>query len=744
LDRLYCQGFFNTLFDSQQYAATHIENLISNGKSNLDSDCIAWYHQQKITYFEQFKYSFGLSSPLISLYDSVMKQLQMMANERELSGLTGDYSMVITDDHPQYIIFGDIQGAFHSLVRCLTYLYNNHLIDNQFKLVSPHTYIIFNGNVVSFLFNKLTFTYGVETLALVLTCIMRNPDHVMYVRGSSVLYDVLGLLEMISIVKYNFPTFPFFFKEIFKRFLLTLPQAVYSFSSSDSRQEALCISGENKLPIIPIDSIAKKKKKISKAYCYVRCEPITIHNVNAMESLVKVHIGSMDRNFECFDNRGLKFLYNQKNRGLWNVFSSPLPFYQQMLGFDRDAFVIAEQKHPIARTQLHVLTRPLTRQGLLFDQEIFDGGLGIVISDANKQMVQSAESIKLASAIYLTKAPSNIGQRLCAGLRLAELDINTSGGIHNKPLRINIVDTKYEASTARAVVEQLYYKKHIDMLVGAVGISSIQAYKYLVDEDKISLFFPSASGDYFHESEKSIIHINPSYDQEITALIHYAINKIHVQHIVFFYRDDKLGVDMMKVARRILKYYGIKDWFELPYKNNEVDFDQQITKIANELIDSIVFIGFPSEIIGFMKQLEGKRIENISTFSLSFSFDEVLELYFKRRGIPITFSQTVPEVSNSSSIPIVREFCQVCHRLRQESDVHSFKSFLEVKVLADACAHMEEPLTRQKLMEKLEAYRHYDYKGIDLDFNPKTRSLSEKLWLRLFDGTTIEYPIPTI
>jgi ABC-type branched-subunit amino acid transport system substrate-binding protein len=746
-----CRFFFDTIVDVQQYAVTHLENpIIANG-SILDSDHEVWYRQQRITLFERIQHFFGIPIADISLYNNIFEQLQVVVHDRELHVLSGDYGMVINDKQPQYIIFGEVQGAFHSLVRCLTHLYDEHKIDKNFRIIEPHTYIIFNGNTLSLMYNQLIVTYGIETLAVVLTLMCRNPEHVIYVRGykeNSFLYDSSSLFETINIILSNRQSFLTTLKTMLKRFFMALPQAVYSLAPFDHQKplEALCIAGEKNIPVLAVDELRKQCKKGMQIprYRYVHFVP-TAQNIKKTNRLVKVHIGSIDRLSEYFESHGLDFVYYYKDLALWSVFSAPIPFYQELIGFDRDAFVIAEQKNPIARTQLHLYTRPLARQGLLFDHEVFDGELGVAINNANKQMLNSAESIELASPIYLTKAAGNIGKHLRTGLKLAEWEINTAGGINHQPLKIHIIDNEDQPGRARHLVEELYNENHITMLIEAAGIPSIQAYKYLLDAGKMFLFFPrSAANFFFQESEKSMIHIDPSYSQEVIALVHYAINKVYAQKMVFFYRDDQFGNDIMSDVRHALRFYGIKDWIELPYARNEVTFDQQVAKLQTSLFDSIFFISYPGEVGSFIRQAGVKTFSNISVFCLSVAINPELDQSLKSKGINVIFSQIVPEVSTSSMVPVVQEFYQVCRQFHREPSTLSFRSFLGVKILCDAMEHIDQPITRQKLMEKLMSYHHYNYKGIDLDFNPKTRSLSEDLWLRLEDGTTIRYEAPKV
>ena len=77
-----------------------------------------------------------------------------------------------------FVIWGDVQGAFHSLVRVLEELRSQDIIDEDFHIIRPHTYFVFNGDLIN------RGAYTLEVLTIVLKLMQKNPDKIFYIRGN--------------------------------------------------------------------------------------------------------------------------------------------------------------------------------------------------------------------------------------------------------------------------------------------------------------------------------------------------------------------------------------------------------------------------------------------------------------------------------------------------------------------------------------------------------------------------------
>jgi hypothetical protein len=77
-----------------------------------------------------------------------------------------------------FIIFGSLQGAFHSLIRDLEKLKEMGIINNNFEITQPNHFVIFDGDVIN------RSAYSLETLSIILQLMQKNPNRAFYIRGN--------------------------------------------------------------------------------------------------------------------------------------------------------------------------------------------------------------------------------------------------------------------------------------------------------------------------------------------------------------------------------------------------------------------------------------------------------------------------------------------------------------------------------------------------------------------------------
>ncbi len=75
--------------------------------------------------------------------------LQDVIQQRENVGYVGRHVVKFTP-YPgsTFVIWGPLKGSFSSLVRTLSYVHELGIIDNDLRITSKDSYLVFNGDVV--------------------------------------------------------------------------------------------------------------------------------------------------------------------------------------------------------------------------------------------------------------------------------------------------------------------------------------------------------------------------------------------------------------------------------------------------------------------------------------------------------------------------------------------------------------------------------------------------------------------
>jgi hypothetical protein len=167
---------FTTLAAAQAYAKKYPEYVAPDNKDWLVPDFRSFHKKMTPQWFQRIAMRAGWSD---SFWDwrSFKTAINTLTEQRAKEALPNDFSERFTPEgKDQFIIWGDLYGAFHSLVRDLTYLQQQKIIDNNLKIKS-HYYFVFNGNVIE------GSPYVLETLELIIRLMIANPDQVFYTRG---------------------------------------------------------------------------------------------------------------------------------------------------------------------------------------------------------------------------------------------------------------------------------------------------------------------------------------------------------------------------------------------------------------------------------------------------------------------------------------------------------------------------------------------------------------------------------
>jgi hypothetical protein len=170
---------FNSITELEQYAATLPEDVKADNNDIVSPDYSRYYKSKQLSLFQKIAQAAGLTKKPLWSYQLFVELLEKGVKQQQQLGRKDPFAVVL-NAHPEVnvIIWGSLNGAFHSLVRDLVELRSQKIITDTFELLMPHSYIVFNGNVID------GSPFILETLTVILQLFLRNPDKVFYNKGS--------------------------------------------------------------------------------------------------------------------------------------------------------------------------------------------------------------------------------------------------------------------------------------------------------------------------------------------------------------------------------------------------------------------------------------------------------------------------------------------------------------------------------------------------------------------------------
>ena len=169
---------FGTLAQLQAYTKKYPENPTRDNKSIVKPEYETFYVENipgfmDKTFGNLFRVM-GLAAPLAWSSRAAADLMQTLITKREEKTYKNSHILKLkTPDNARFIIFGDQQGALHSLVRDLAKLTDLDVLDENLKIKNDKDFIVFLGDAVS------RSAYSLEILMIAMRLVEKNPEHMM-------------------------------------------------------------------------------------------------------------------------------------------------------------------------------------------------------------------------------------------------------------------------------------------------------------------------------------------------------------------------------------------------------------------------------------------------------------------------------------------------------------------------------------------------------------------------------------
>ena len=425
-------------------------------------------------------------------------------------------------------------------------------------------------------------------------------------------------------------------------------------------------------------------------------------------------------------SKGLGQLEQDKGTTAWAILSSPTMIYQKYYNFIYDAFAILNIKLPITRSCITLVNRNIKTDEPFKSSICYNVETGLSVADTKKI---KKKPFVIGSTLSLIGGVPILGQRVKRGMNVRVKQENIKGGINGQQIKTIFINDDYIPHKARRNINNLKEEYNTDIILAPTGSPTLNAYLDLIKANKVLTLFPITGGPLFRdENLVGLVHLRATYGQEVVGLINYIIDKYAVQKFAFFYQDDAYGIGPFEVAKKILKEKGITSWIGVPYARASTDFKEQVEKIKAFQPIAIGLFSAALQTKSFLRQLGIQNLSNKHLFGLSFLATPPMRQFAQRYGLNIIFGAVVPN-PDTSQLEIAKEYRKAMDKFKYPYDVFSFEGYIAMSILIDVMHKIEPPITKDKILKKLESLHNYNFKGLILNYNPKERTLARYIWI---------------
>lgn len=377
----YTEGFKN-LYELKEYAKS-IDEWIKMDNQNIANPSYETYYQNKFSKSLPRLFFSKIESFLVRLH--IMKRpyfslsffrsiLKDVGQNRVRRSWQGDFvQKIVIEPTSKIVVFGAVQGAFHSLVRYMEQLVNLDIIDEDLKIKNSDYYMIFLGNAVN------RSAYNLEILSIILRLLQNNPENVIYLKGPNEFYEYWREHTLYREMELGFKDLSKCVEEA-KSFFDTLPLTLFGkISYFDSRIDDY-IKFE---PSLRNQELQKKLEIGSLLNPFIR--QMLEHRIDMLsldkefkreilEQLIspRAVVQDIRKKYSYQKMNGLRLLDIKNGTSIWTVLSTAAEPYRVFFDFNFDALAVIYPSTDLKNWKISLYNRDIKDKVVAFGSHSFN------------------------------------------------------------------------------------------------------------------------------------------------------------------------------------------------------------------------------------------------------------------------------------------------------------------------------------------------------------------------------------
>ena len=215
-----------------------------------------------------------------------------------------------------------------------------------------------------------------------------------------------------------------------------------------------------------------------------------------------------------------------------------------------------------------------------------------------QQGVSNTE-ITLGSIQDLSGPIAGFGKQVRLGMMLAVDELNETGGINGRKIKLIVEDSAYDPKKAVLAAQKLVNQDKIFMMLGHIGTAQNMAAMPVQFEKNVINFFPVTAAremyDPFHRLKYSFA---ATYYDQMRNAVPKVVKEKGAKKVCTMYQDDDFGLEVLRGGEAGLKTLNMEFAEKTSYKRGATDFSSQVSKMQAGGCDMIVLGTIIRETIG--------------------------------------------------------------------------------------------------------------------------------------------------
>lgn len=311
------------------------------------------------------------------------------------------------------------------------------------------------------------------------------------------------------------------------------------------------------------------------------------------------------------------------------------------------------------------------------------------------------------------------------GVKAALAQINGKGGIHDRPVQMEVLDDAYVPARSVENIKQLAANPNIVGLMSCLGTANNAAITPLIESAGLVHLAPLTGATSLRASGlRNVFHIRASYSDEIQRLVQ-NVASMGIKNPALVYTDNAYGKEVAAETMALLKKAGINVLgpFALAVdgKNTDAVAAQTVAAIPSAVVLGTTGAATTGLVAALRKVSPSMPIAGISP---SLTQDGVRQLGISARGVAITMVFPEP---NRSKHQIIREYQGAMRANGEERfTTGSLEGYINTRVMAEALQRSGRATDREKLRQAVAGIRNFDLGGFQIDYSGTTERVGSR------------------
>jgi branched-chain amino acid transport system substrate-binding protein len=345
------------------------------------------------------------------------------------------------------------------------------------------------------------------------------------------------------------------------------------------------------------------------------------------------------------------------------------------------------------------------------------------------------ERIVFGQSAALEGPAAALGLGMREGILAAFHETNTGGGVNGRRLELVSRDDGYEPDRAIENTEQLIKVDKVFALIGEVGTPTSKAAQPVASAAGVPFIGPFTGAAFLRDpSLSTVINVRASYDQETEAWVEHLTTDLGISRIALFYQDDSFGLAGRSGIVAALERRSMGLVAEGTYVRNTTAVKTALLTIRKAAPQAIGMVGTYTACAEFIRL--ARRIGLDAVFvNISFVGSNALAKELGKDGQGVVVSQVVP-FPGDSNIPIVARYQKALRAAAPEAEFGfvSLEGYLVGRLVVDALANLDRPVTRLGLLEVIKERGTFDLGGIMLTYGPNKNQGMDRVFLTVIQA----------